>query len=137
MDYKHLGVLVVISMVAIVSGCTSQPAASGITRTITPTTVSPDGTVTVTLDVTVNEERFYIIEEIPPSNWTVVDVGELIRDNKGHLKYVQLQNAADKTFTFTMKAPSSPGSYTFSGIYQMDGMEDPADISGPSSVTVS
>ena len=138
MDFKHIGVLVVaVAAIAIISGCTSTPTESGITRAITPSTVAPGGTITVTLTVNVNDERFYIIEEIPPSELSVIDVGDFKVDPQGHIKWVQLQDAADTTYTLTMKAPDTAGSYTFTGIYQMDGMDNPADIAGPSTVTVS
>jgi hypothetical protein len=135
MNLKHMGILALaVLAVAMVAGCTS---ASTVTRTISPGTVAPGGTVTVTLNVDVNNERFYIIEEIPPAGWEVVDSGIFIVDPQGHLKWVQLQNAADTTYTFTMKAPSVAGSYEFTGIYQMDGMDNSVRISGPSTATVS
>lgn len=141
MNLRHVWVLVlIVAAVAIVSGCTSTPAESSITRTISPTTVSPGGIITVTLDVNVNDERFYIIEEIPPepkNDWVVTDKGEFHVDPQNHIKYVQLQNAADTSYTIQLRAPTTPGTYEFTGIYQMDGMDNPADISGQSMVTVS
>jgi len=140
MNLKYLEVLIVsVVVIATVSGCTStpEPTASTITRAITPSTVAPGGTISVTLDVNVNDERFYVIEEIPPAGWEVVDNGEFVVDQQGHMKWVQLQDTVDKTYTFTLKAPSTAGNYTFTGIYSMDGMDTPASIAGTSSVAVS
>jgi hypothetical protein len=138
MNLRHIGVLVlVVAAVAIVSGCTSTPAVTGVTRSISPAAVSPGGTITVTLDVGVDNERFYIIEEIPPAGWVVTDKGQFHVDPENHIKYVQLQNAADASYTIQLRAPDTPGEYEFAGIYQMDGMDNHAAISGTSKVTVS
>jgi hypothetical protein len=107
------------------------------TRTITPAVVQPGGEVTVTIDVKVSAgERYYLIDETPPQALSIEDMGELIKDNQDHLKIVKLQDAADKSYTYTLKAPSAEGTYAFSGIYQMDGMEKPEQVGGATSLTV-
>ncbi len=73
----------------------------------------------------------------PPQALTIEDIGELIKDTQDHLKIVQLQDAADKSYTYKLKAPDAEGIYEFSGIYQIDGMDQPADVGGASSLTVS
>ena len=81
MNYKNLGVLIaVVAAVAVISGCTATPPASTesmITRTITPATIVAGGTITVNLNVNVNDERFYLFEEIPPTEWEIVDAGAI------------------------------------------------------------
>ena len=117
---------------------TVQASPGTMSRTVTPATVQPGGTVTVTLTVDVAPgERYYIIDETPPAEMNIEEIGDLVKDNNDHLKIVQLQDAADRTYTYTLKAPGTEGTYTFSGIYQVDGMENPGTISGDSTVTVS
>ena len=123
-------------ILSLVSGVGALPGS--MSRTITPSVVQPGGEVTVTLVVKVSEgERYYLIDETPPIALEIEDIGELIKDTQNHLKIVKLQNAADKTYTYKLKAPDVEGIYEFSGIYQIDGMDQPADVSGASSVTVS
>lgn len=125
--------LVICSLAASV-----QASPGSMTRTITPSVVQPGGEVTVTLDVKVSAgERYYLIDETPPPALSIMDTGELIKDTQDHLKIVQLQNAVDKSYTYTLKAPEAEGEYGFSGIYQIDGMEQPADVAGTSTLTVS
>jgi len=115
-----------------------QASPGTISRTVTPSVVKPGGEVTVTLDVkVVPGERYYLIDETPPADWTIQDTGELVQDANNHLKIVHLQNAADKTYTYVLTSPSSDGPYSFSGIYQIDGMDKPGQIAGPATVTVS
>jgi hypothetical protein len=129
-------VLSAIFLTVFVIGVQASPGS--MSRTISPGVVQPGGIVTVTLTVdVVSGERYYIIDETPPAELTIEDIGELVRDASDHLKMVQLQDAADKTYTYTMKAPSEEGTYTFSGIYQVDGMDTPGEIAGASTVTVS
>jgi hypothetical protein len=120
----------------LVAGVQASPGS--MTRAITPSVVQPHGVVTVTISVdVVSGERYYIIDETPPSELSIEYTGELIKDANDHLKMVQLQDAADKTYTYKMKAPETEGSYTFSGIYQIDGMDSPGTIAGDAKVTVS
>ena len=67
---------------------------------------------------------------------SIYEIGELIKDGEDHLKIVQLQNAVDKTYTYKLIAPEEEGAYEFSGIYQIDGMDIPADVGGASSIKV-
>lgn len=125
-----------LMILTLVAGVGASPGS--MSRTITPSVVQPGGEVTVTLDVKVSAvERYYLIDETPPQALTIEDTGELIKDTHDHLKIVQLQNAADKSYTYTLKAPDAEGIYEFSGIYQIDGMDQPADFGGASSLTVS
>lgn len=111
-----------------------QANPGSVTRSMTPAT--PGGEVTVTLTVDVDGERFYAIDEDPPDGFEIVNAGDLVKDPSDHLKKVVFQNAADTTFSYILKAPTTIGEYSFSGIYQMDGMDSPADIGGFSSITI-
>ena len=136
---KHKSFCIALAALLIIAFTTGVQASPGsITRAISPTTAAPGDTVTVTLNVdVVSGERFYIIDETPPPGWEIQNEGELIKDPQGHLKIVTLQNAEDKAYTYLLKAPSSDGPYSFSGIYQIDGMDSPTRISGQSTVQVS
>ncbi len=88
--------------------------------------------IMVTLDVDIDEgERYFIIEEKPPSGWEILDSGELVEDSNGYLKFVQLQDATDMSFVYRLKKPATAYSENeFAGIYQIDGMDEPEDIGG-------
>jgi hypothetical protein len=131
----YLSILPVLILLVLAAGV---QAAGTMTRTITPGVVAPEGMVTVTLTIDVQEgERFYAIDETPPSALAIGEIGDLRKDVNDHLKYVKLQNPFDTSFTYTMTAPETEGTYTFTGIYQIDGMEDPVEIGGQTTLTVS
>ncbi len=133
---RYLGILAAVLLLA--SAANVQASPGSVTRTVSPGVVAPGGTITVTLDVDVAPgERFYIIEETPPAGLIISDEGGLIKDPQGRLKLVKLQNAADTAYTYTLEAPDSEASYSFSGIYQIDGMDEPAKIGGQVAVSVS
>ncbi|MBN2331085.1 MAG: hypothetical protein JXC85_04665 [Candidatus Aenigmarchaeota archaeon] len=138
MEAKNLccPVFAAIFLISLAAGADASPGS--ITRNIYPAAVSPGDEVTVTLDVKVSAgERYYLIDETPPSELQIQDTGELIEDAQGHLKIVQLQNAADRSYTYRLKAPDAEGAFVFSGIYQIDGMDQPAEVAGASSLNVS
>ena len=131
-----LAFLSVVFLAVFVAGVQAEPGS--ITRSLASSVVAPGGEVAVTLDVKIaSGERYYIIDEIPPAGWTIQDKGSLIKDSNNHLKMVVLQNPVDKKYTYVLKAPNEEGSYSFSGIYQVDKMDAPAEIGGPSEITVS
>lgn len=138
MNHKNAictSLLTTIFLAVLVQNVSASPGL--ITRTVSPDVIAPGGELVVTLDIDVSSgERFYIIDEAPPTGWTIVDKGSLVQDSEGHLKFVKLQNAADKTFQYTLKAPESEGEYQFGGIYQIDKMDAPAEMSGDEKVTV-
>ncbi|MDD4331851.1 MAG: hypothetical protein PHU28_05975, partial [Methanosarcinaceae archaeon] len=91
----------------------------------------PDGTqaagssIAVSLCVTPGLATYYAIEEIVPKGWIVTsasDEGDY-KSDPGHIKWLTLEGATDKTYTYTVKIPeSAKGSYSFNGIYQIEGM---------------
>ena len=136
MSYGKWASFLFIAVIALAAVVQANPGT--ITRSVSPQYINPNDIVTVTLAVDVNAgERYYVIEEKPPVGWEVTDAGELVKDNNGNLKKVQLENAADRTYTYTMKAPSTEGDYYFSGIYQTEGMADADSISGIKQVSIS
>lgn len=112
--------------------------AASVTRTITPLTVTPGGTVTVTLSVDVSgAPDYYAIDEMYPSGFTVLDKGTGSIEHSGHWKYVIIENAQNTQFTFTLQAPQQEGSYKFTGEYMFGGMTDEVKIAGQDTVVVS
>jgi len=136
--FRKASLLLPVVFIMLAAFVVSVQAAGSITRTISPVAVQPGGTITVTLTVDIDAERFYIIEEVPPSGLGILGVGDLVRDPNDHLKLVVVQGAVDKTYSYALQAPNSEGTFTFSeGIYSMDGMDDPVAIAGQSTITVS
>jgi hypothetical protein len=122
-----------------------------VTRTISPSTISPNGEVSVTLNVIVNysgPDRFYFLDEIVPASWpgdwelvddgTLVDAGEMNASQRGHLKKVVINSSGveDGQYTYTVRVNATEGTYTFSGTYQIEGMGTPVSITGDTQLTV-
>lgn len=73
----------------------------------------------VTLTVKLAEDsKFFVIEEVPPAGAMTSDLNLLEADNQGHLKYVEFQNAEDKTLSYVVAATDP----TFSGEFHIDGV---------------
>ena len=112
-------------------------SAASVTRSFSPAIVSPGGQVTVNLDVDVTgAEDYYVIDEIFPSGWTMMNPGEGITEHPGHWKYVVIEGAENKRFSYILQAPETEGSAEFSGKYMFGGMEDSIDIIGPTDIVV-
>ena len=104
--------------------------AASVCRTISPTVVTPSGTVTVTLDIDpdVNTEVM-AVDEIYPSGFTVASNPDgLFTDQPGHLKYLEYSNPQDDIVTYTLTAPSTTGTYDFTGIWMVDNIPDSQPI---------
>lgn len=110
---------------------------SGISRTIASPTENAGENVTIRIDVRLSGgERFYLFYEVPPTQFLIVDKGSIAMDPDDHLNKAVIQNAADTSYTYVLSAPTSPGTYGFSGYYQIEGMDNPVNISGPSTIGV-
>jgi hypothetical protein len=113
-------------------------SAAGVTRSLSSEAVSPGGSLVVTLSVDVSgASDYYAIDEVYPSGWEVTDAGSGSTKHTGHWKYVVIENAENTQFTYTLKAPSGEGSYSFSGEYMFGGQGSSSPITGQSSVVVS
>jgi len=115
-----------------------------VSRDIADSTVKPGGQVDVTLYVvTEAEDRFFLIDEIIPDGWSVVDTGTLFEAGKvnaseaRHLKKAVIQGISETSFTYTLQAPSNTGKYYFSGNYYIEGMSGFRDMVGQFSIEVS
>jgi len=134
MEWSKAAAALSLAFAIMAAGAIAQGGAT-VTRSVSPLAVAPGGIVTVTLSVdVVSGQRYYVLEEKPPAGWEIVDTGGLVKDSQGYLKYVQLENAADKVYTYTIRAPVETGEYAFSGLYQAEGMGEPAAMGGSLSV---
>lgn len=116
------------------------PGQSSVSRSVQPAAVAPGATVTVLLSVEiVNNEAYYAIEEPILNGWTVVDKGGATQA-VGVLRWADY--SADKsavqstTLQYTLRAPSSSGTYTFGGEYFV-GESGAVAIYGDTEVVVS
>ena len=110
---------------------------STITRSFSSSSVGKGETITVNLDVVIrNGETFYLLEEYVPVGWTVIDANGGQCSPANRLCWVVISNAEDTTYTYTVQAPSSTGSYTFDGIYMFEGFSVSATTLGETSVDV-
>ncbi len=133
MDFRALLAIAIIVFIFTVP----LVLAGTVTRSFSPTSVPAGGRLTVTLNVDVQSgEDFYAIDETYPSGWSLVSSGGMDSTQSSHLKEVDYSNPADTTHTYTLNAPSSTGSHSWSGQYMFEGMSSESSIGGSSSVTV-
>ncbi|MBW2989157.1 hypothetical protein KY358_02445, partial [Candidatus Woesearchaeota archaeon] len=110
---------------------------TAVVRNFASGAVNPGNTLTVTLDVLIKGgEKYYAIDERIPAGFTVVDNGGGDQSEAGSLKWVVIQDAAEITYAYTLKAPIQEGGYTFSGTYMFEGDNESKGILGNSLVNV-
>jgi len=112
-------------------------AGSAVSRSFT-SPVNADANLSVTLTVTVAAgDAIYGIDETFPSGFTVVDGNGGTVTPNGHIMWIITgSSSGTKTYTYKIKAPSTAGTYTFSGIYQFESASSSSSISGSTSITV-
>lgn len=134
MNYKFLpvAVLCVLLVFPLVS-------ASSVTRTLSKTTIAPGESITVSINVDLTKgETFYVIDEIIPQGFTASNPSnDGSTTDKGHVKWVTIQDAKSTTLTYTLTAPQNEGTYHFSGQYGLDGTDEIMGIGGQNTITVS
>jgi len=107
---------------------------NGITREISKVTVTPGEEVTVNLYVEIlPNQTYYLAEEKVPKEIQVLD-GQPDKDNV--LKIIKIQDVKSTVISYRIKAPDTPGTYTFTGEYAVDGMKDPVEIMGSNTLFV-
>lgn len=127
--------LVILVLMTLIIGCTEQQEPliepqleNGVTRDIQ---VSGDE-ITVTLHIELNEDQsYYLFDEIVPEGLEVLDKET---DSANHLKEIIIEDAVSSKYTYKIKG--APGQYTFKGEYALDGMAEPAEIMGDTSLTI-
>jgi hypothetical protein len=113
--------------------------ASSVSRSFSKTSANPSESITVTLTVSVTDARdtYYAIDESYPSGWTIVSAGSGDISQSGRIKWAVTTGASSTSYAYGIRAPSNPGTYTFSGVYMFN-TTYPVEIaiSGSSQVTV-
>ena len=117
----------------------SMVLAGTVTRSFSPATATPGGSVSVTLTVAaVGTATFYLMDEIYPAGWAVTAPGGGSTTDPGHLKWAVTSGAADTSYTYTLTVPASatfPAS--FSGVYRFEGDAASAPIGGSTQLSTS
>jgi len=112
----------------------TEPTELGVTRVIEQDTVAPGDDVVIKLYVNLDDTMtYYLLEEAVPEGVTVT---KGVPDKNNKLKMIEIKNAESKVVDYAVQAPTEPGTYTFSGEYAVEGMKDPAQIMGDTTLTV-
>ena len=109
---------------------------SGVARTLSASTVSPSGQITVTLTKTVPAgTQALLIEETSQGTLANPTCGGV---SSNILRVAEIEGLtgtpSSGTCMYTLTAPGTPGTYTISGQYSFDGVAE--TITGPASFTV-
>ena len=139
---KYIALFVILLMV----GCTApvdkladvvpktEPTETGVTRVFTEDTVAPGAQTKIKMYINLQpEQTYYLYEEGVPAGFKVVG-GSTDANNK--LKVIKIQGAVSTVLEYTVTAPDTPGTYTWSGEYALEGMENPAPIMGSTTLIV-
>jgi hypothetical protein len=110
--------------------------AGSVTRSFSSSTVAQGNQINVNLTVSVTGETYYALDEVYPSGWTIISNGGLNSSESRHLKIAVYQSAANRVYTYVIQAPSTIGTYTWSGTYMFEGMSTEQNIAGSTQVTV-
>jgi hypothetical protein len=132
-----LGILFAFSIVVLLLA--ASVSASSISRSLPKTVVAPGETITVVLNVVVDNGEWYIVDEIIPTGFVASNpggVGEGSTQDTGHVKYHVLMNSENTQLTYDLTAPQETGTYSFAGVYGMQGVDGLLDIGGQGQITV-
>jgi len=109
-------------------------SASSVTRYL-PDSAYPGQVIDVTLDVSLTGgESYYLLDEEVPSGWAIINHPE--DTEEGHMKWVVIQNAVSKSYSYQAMAPQNEGTYTFSGTYMIEGMRTEGSVGGDDTIAV-
>ena len=132
-----LGIVLAFSVVALLLA--AGASASSISRSLPKTVVAPGETIKVTLNVQIDGGEWYIVDEIIPEGFVASNptgVGEGSTQDTGHVKYAVLMNSETTQLGYDLTAPQETGTYSFAGMYGMQGLGGLLDIGGQNQVTV-
>lgn len=97
--------------------------------------VTRGSTFTVTLTRTLQaSETTFFAEETVPSQFTITNAGTGTVSGQT-IRWSALTGASSGTYTYTVRAPSTAGTYTFAGMYAINGGST-VQTSGTTGVTV-
>jgi hypothetical protein len=101
----------------------------------TQANINTNITITLTLTRT-DDDNIVAIDETIPAGFTIVSNGGGDNSQTNHLKWIETDLSGNKTYTYTLKSPSTIGSYTFSGIYMSESHETEQVTSGNTSISI-
>ncbi len=110
--------------------------ATSINRSLSwaPVGSGEDITVNLAVDITGNED-YYAIDELIPDGWSVKDSGGGSIVQAGHIKWVVISGAINKTYTYIITLPTIQGTTQFIGYYLFEGDDTEKLIGGQSIIT--
>lgn len=112
--------------------------AGTVTRSFSSATATPDGIISVILEVQVaSGDSYYSIDEVYPAGWSVTANGGGDNSQTGHLKWVVISNPASLKYTYTLAVSAGAQSGQFSGKYMFQDSLAEVEIAGLTSLTVS
>jgi hypothetical protein len=127
-------IIAVILMVALM--CCSAYATT-VSRSLSHSSVGKDEQVSVTLEVDVSGDSYYLIDEEYPAHMSVSDVtgeGDYTTTD-GHIFWVVLQDATDISYSYTLRTGDHDGTYIFKGTYGSES-KDETPILGTDKISV-
>jgi hypothetical protein len=110
---------------------------SRVARNVSGNYVAPGQSIGVNLVVTIGTgtHTYYALEEYVPSGWTITSSNT----PSNILKYAVVNNTAQapsRTYQYTVTAPATPGNYSWTGTYWIEGMTAAAATEGQTWVVV-
>jgi len=118
---------------ATITGLITQSQTSSVKR-ILPYFALPGSTITIKLNISVGNSRYYGLNETMPLGWNVssiVSPGAMCNSNIDCL----VMNAVDTLITYNVRVPENIiGIYNFTGYYKMEGMNSSSPILGNTSI---
>ena len=112
---------------------------STIIRTFSSSTIDSNQQFDVTLNVVViGGKTYHVVEEYIPEGWTVINDNGGATNNLNRLAWYAFSGKPlrNSTIVYTLKAPSTKGSYVFDGVYQFEGDASSITTKGQTTVTV-
>jgi len=119
----------------------SAVTASNITRDFSSSTVEAGQNVSVTISILINENQTYwALEEYVPLDWAVVDpMGGECNESTNILKWIYYNEtmvAENVSYTYIVQSPLFNGSYEFDGVYIIEEMGSPENLTGERTILV-
>ncbi|MDD3043011.1 MAG: hypothetical protein PHW56_08740 [Methanosarcinaceae archaeon] len=130
---KSLIAIGIVAMLLLATLPLAAASSSNVRRFLPSGDQAAGSTITVYLNVTVDPvtSTYYAIDEFVPAGWIITDAsddGDYTSD-PGHVRWVVINGAVDKTYSYRVLVPGDAGgAHFFTGIFQMEGMEDSAAI---------
>jgi hypothetical protein len=112
-------------------------SASYVTRSFSNQTPATCSVLNVFLNISVNGgDTFYVIDEVFPAGWSLVNTGVGNTSTSGHIKWTVITGAASTQYQYSVATPcSSIGKYSFSGEYVFNNLSV-VNIGGLNNVSV-